>query len=312
MTARLISHEARHLEGDSACASRRKFAQQSLATGALGRMLESAKSLLAVEDKHLDADPWLLNVQNGTIDLRTGQREKHDSRDLLTKIAPAHADRKAKCPHFKKFLKRITNDDARLRAFIQKAVGYTLTGLISEQVFFFVYGRSGNNGKSTLVNSIREMLGDYGLHTNTQTFLVKQYDNNIPVDLARLRGARMVTAIEANPNRQLDAARVKEITGGEPVEARFMRQNLFQYNPEYKLWFVANDPPRVRGTDDALQTNSNLALGPLSGLLWLHRIAAVYKDLDEPLRDFIKRKGGINKCATRYTRRLGRGARTGD
>ena len=96
------------------------------------------------------------------------------------------------------------------------------------------------------------MLGDYGLHTHTDTFLVKQYDNNIPADLARLAGARMVTAIEANPNRQLDAAKVKAITGGEPVEARFMRQNFFQYDPEFKLWLVANDPPRVRGTDDAL------------------------------------------------------------
>jgi putative DNA primase/helicase len=138
------------------------------------------------------------------------------------------------------------------KGIIQKAVGYTLTGLISEQVFFFVYGRSGNNGKSTLVNLIREMLDDYGVHTGTDTFLVKQYDNNIPVDLARLKGARIVTAIEANPNRQLDAAKVKGITGGEPINARFMRQNLFQYDPEFKLWLVANDPPRVRGTDDAL------------------------------------------------------------
>ena len=84
-TARLIANEARHLDGDTARASRRRFAQQSLATGALGRMLESAKSLLAVEDKRLDADPWLLNVRNGTIDLRTGLRERHDPRDLLTK-----------------------------------------------------------------------------------------------------------------------------------------------------------------------------------------------------------------------------------
>jgi putative DNA primase/helicase len=251
-TARLIVREVRHLDGDSACASRRKFAQQSLATGALGRMLESAKSLLAVEDKNLDADPWLLNVENGTIDLRTGLRENHDPRDLLSKIAPVRGDRKAKCPNFKKFLKRITGNDARLCVFIQKAVGYTLTGSISEQVFFFVYGRSGNNGKSTLVNLIREMMGDYGLHTHTDTFLVKQYDNNIPADLARLKGARMVTAIEANPNRQLDAAKVKGITGGEPIEARFMRQNFFQYDPEFKLWLVANDPPRVRGTDEAL------------------------------------------------------------
>jgi putative DNA primase/helicase len=111
--------------------------------------------------------------------------------------------------------------------FVQKAVGYSLTGDISEQVFFFVYGRSGNNGKSTFVNLIREMLGDYGLHTQTETLLVKQYDNAIPADLARLAGARIVTAIEANPNRHLEEAKIKGMTGGEPIAARFMRQNLF-------------------------------------------------------------------------------------
>jgi putative DNA primase/helicase len=142
-------------------------------------------------------------------------------------MAPVRADRRAKCPLFKKFLRRITGDDADFRAFIQKAVGYSLTGITTEQVLFFVYGKSGNNGKSTLVNLIRDMLGDYGLHTPTETLLVKQYDNAIPADLARLDGARMVTAIEANFNRHLDEARIKSMTGGEPITARFMRQNLF-------------------------------------------------------------------------------------
>ena len=214
-------------------------------------MLELAKSLLAVEDARLDADPWLLNVENGTIDLRTGRREKHDPRDLLTKMAPVRADRSAKCPLFKKFLKRITGDDADFQAFIQKAVGYSLTGITTEQVLFFVHGKSGNNGKSTFVNLIRDMLGDYGLHTPTETLLVKQYDNAIPADLARLDGARMVTAIEANFNRHLDEAKIKSMTGGEPITARFMRQNFFQFVPVFKLWLVANDRPRVRGTDEA-------------------------------------------------------------
>ena len=250
-TARLIAKKSRYLQEDTARAARRTFATQSLSTGALDRMLKSAKSLLAVEDARLDADPWLLNVENGTIDLRTGLREKHDPRDLLTKMAPVRADRRAKCPLFKKFLKRITGDDADFQAFIQKAVGYSLTGITTEQVLFFVYGKSGNNGKSTLVNLIRDMLGDYGLHTPTETLLVKQYDNAIPADLARLNGARMVTAIEANFNRHLDEAKIKSMTGGEPITARFMRQNYFQFVPVLKLWLVANDRPRVRGTDEA-------------------------------------------------------------
>jgi putative DNA primase/helicase len=250
-TARRIADEARHLDQDAARAVRSKFAAQSLGKGSLDRMLDLAKSLLAVGDDRLDADPWLFNVENGTIDLRMGRREKHDPRDLLTKIAPVRANRRARCPLFKKFLKRIPGDDTGLRAFIQKAVGYSLTGLTNEQVLFFVHGKSGNNGKSTLVNLIRDMLGDYGCHTPTETLLTKQYDNNIPVDLARLAGARMVTAVEANFNRHLDEAKIKAMTGGEPIVARFMRQNLFPFTPEFKLWLVANDRPRVRGTDDA-------------------------------------------------------------
>jgi putative DNA primase/helicase len=250
-TARLIASEAAHLPSDAARAARSRFGQQSLAKGALDRMLDLAKSLLAVEDAKLDADPWLLNVENGTINLRTGRHEKHDPRDLLTMMAPVRANRKAKCPNFKRFLRRVTGDDVGLRQFLQKAVGYSLTGITTEQVLFFVYGKSGNNGKSTAVNLFRDMLGDYGCHTPTETLLVKQYDNNIPADLARLGGVRMVTAIEANVNRHLDEAKIKAMTGGEPITARFMRQNFFSFNPEFKLWLVANDRPRVRGTDDA-------------------------------------------------------------
>jgi putative DNA primase/helicase len=243
-TARRIADEAQHLdENDAARAARSKFAAQSLGKGALDRMLDLAKSLLAVEDDRLDAEAWLLNVENGTIDLRTGRREKHDPRDLLTKITPVRADRSAKCPLFEKFLARITGDDAGLRTFIQKAVGYSLTGSTTDQAFFFVHGKSGNNGKSTLVNLIRDMLGDYGCHTPTETLLTKQYDNNIPVDLARLAGARMVTAVEANFNRHLDEAKIKAMTGGEPIVARFMRQNLFEFRTEFKCgWSPMTDP----------------------------------------------------------------------
>jgi len=222
-TARRIADESEHLDDNGARAARTKFSAHSLGKGALDRMLDLAKSLVGVEDNRLDADPWLLNVENGTIDLRTGRREKHDARDLLTKLAPVRANRRAKCPLFKRFLRRITGGDAGLRTFIQKTVGYSLTGSTTEQAFFFVHGKSGNNGKSTLVNLIRDMLGDYGCHTPTETLLTKQYDNNIPVDLARLAGARMVTAVEANFNRHLDEAKIKAMTGGEPIVARFMR-----------------------------------------------------------------------------------------
>jgi putative DNA primase/helicase len=214
-------------------------------------MIDLAKSLVMVDDNKLDADPWLLNTTNGTIDLRTGDCEDHDPRDLLTKLAPVAANRAAKFPQFRKFLKHITGGDRALMKYVKICAGYSLTGSTQEQVFFFCYGKSGSNGESTLVNLLRDMLGDYSRHTPTNTLLTNKYDNNIPSDLARLAGVRMVTAIEANFDRQLDEAKLKSMTGGEPITARFMRQDYFEFNPAFKLWLVANDMPRVRGTDTA-------------------------------------------------------------
>ena len=106
----------------------------------------------------------------------------------MTKIAPVTAKPKVECPIFMKFVRRITRGDVEVMNYLQKCVGYTLTGVTSEQVLFFLYGKSGSNGKSTLVNTLRAMLGDYGVHTPTETLVVKQYDNAIPADLARLAG----------------------------------------------------------------------------------------------------------------------------
>ena len=192
-----------------------------------------------------------MNTETGTFDLRTGRLEKHDARDLLTKVVPVAANPKAECPLFMKFINRITGGNMEVINYIQKCVGYTLTGVTSEQVLFFLYGKSGSNGKSTLVNALRAMLGDYGIHTPTETLVVKQYDNAIPADLARLADARMVTAIEANFNRQLNEARIKGMTGGDPITARLLYNNYSEFTPEFKLWLTANDRPRVRETDDA-------------------------------------------------------------
>jgi putative DNA primase/helicase len=231
---------------------RARFAETSKSKGGIDRMLDLAKGLLVVRDSALDADPWLLNTETCTIDLRTGTYHPHDARDLITKIAPVKARANSKCPLFKGLLARITGGDQELAGYIQKAVGLSLTGITSEQVMFFVFGKAGNNGKSTLVNLIRDMLGDYGCHTPTETLLTKQYDNAIPADLARLAGARMVTAIESNVHRQLDEAKIKTMTGGEPITARHLYQNFFEFTPQFKLWLVANDRPHVRSTDPAI------------------------------------------------------------
>jgi putative DNA primase/helicase len=134
--------------------------------------------------------------------------------------------------------------------YLFRAFGYCLTGCTTEQVFFFVIG-PGRTGKSVLGNVLRELLGEYGLQANMDSFLAKQYDNGIPTDIARLRGARVVVAAEANFDRQIDEAKLKTMTGGDPLVARFMRQDHFEFMPEFKLILIANDFPRVRASSDA-------------------------------------------------------------
>ena len=241
-------------------------------------MLDLAKGLVTVADSQLDADPWLFNVQNGTIDLRTGYIEPHDPGGFCDfRFRRSMPTAVPKCPLFKKFLMRITNGDKGLMRYIRKSVGYSLTGETKEQVFFFCYGQSGSNGKSTLVNLVRDMMGDYGRVSPTETLMTKQYDNTISNDQARLAGVRMVTAIEANFNRQLDEVKIKAMTGGEKITARFMRQEFFEFQPEFKLWLVANDRPRVRGTDTALWRRIRVVPFDM-------QIPESEKDLDLPMK----------------------------
>lgn len=250
-TARSISDETAYLEGGESRVDRARWSKQSLSKSAIDRMLDMAAPMMFVPIERFDADPMLLNVENGTIDLRTGELRSHDSTDMITRLAKVSHDPNAEMPEFKRFMRRVLNGDKDLYQFVRRAVGYNLTGGTKEQVFFYLKGRQ-KNGKSTFVNLIREMLGDYSCHTPTETLLVKQYDNAIPNDLARLQGVRMVTAIESAAGKQFDEARVKAMTGGDPITARFLRSEYFQFIPEFKLWFVANDDPRVRSTDDAL------------------------------------------------------------
>lgn len=247
--ARLIAEEAPFLGSDDQRARRQKFAQQSLGKGPLDRMLDLAKPLVAVEQAQLDAAPMLLPVWNGTVDLRTGTLEAHDPRDLITKVVPVAFDATAKCPRWKAFIRQATGGDRDLGRYLQRAVGYTLTGNTGEQKFFLIKG-PGGTGKGVFVNTIRDLLAGFGQNTPFDTFLVKAYAS-IPADLAALRGARMVVASESNFGQQIDEAKIKAFTGGDPITARFLHGNFFTFRPVGKLWLVTNDFPRVRSTSDA-------------------------------------------------------------
>jgi putative DNA primase/helicase len=202
---------------------------------------------LNVKTDNLDNDPWLLTVRNGTIDLRTGEIREQRPEDLITKIANVDYDRNADCPEWKKFVMEIMNYNTDLIRFIQVAAGWAITGDTSEQTMFILFG-SGANGKSTFLNTIMNLLGDYAIATPTETFMKKNGDQ-ITNDIARLRGTRFVTTTEAEQGKRLSEPLIKQITGNDRMTARFLYGEYFNFVPTFKIWMATNHKPVIKGTD---------------------------------------------------------------
>ncbi len=232
----------------------------------MARAVASAKTVAAVErlaraDPRLaatvdqwDADRWILNTSDGVIDLRTGQRRAHNPADHMTKITAVGPA--GECPRFRKFLKEITGGDADLQAYILRVFGYALTGDTTEQAIFFAYGK-GANGKSVLLSTVSGILGDYHEAAPMETFVESKTDRH-PAELAKLQGARLVTATETEEGRRWSEAKIKQLTGGEKIPARFMGQNFFDFLPQFKLAFSGNHKPSLRSVDEAIRRRMNL------------------------------------------------------
>lgn len=257
-TIRAIYKEASDAPDDGKRIKIGEWAKTSESLPRRNAMIEIAgKDGPKVKVSDFDKDPWLFNVRNGTIDLRTGQFREHRREDMITKIAPVTYDPKAQCPQFLRFLATILNahedieSAQELGAFLQCYLGYTLTGSTREQCFAVLHG-AGSNGKSTLLNAVRFLMGDYSKQATPDTLMQKKFGDGISNDVARLRGARMVTAIETNEGRRLDEAKIKEMTGGDPVTARFMRQEFFEFIPEFKIFLATNHKPEIQGIDDGI------------------------------------------------------------
>ncbi len=227
------------------------WARQSNNFHKLKAMCDVAKPHIAVTSDNLDARPYLLNCTNGVIDLQSGQLLPFDKHHWLTKQINVSFNAEAKCPVFEGFLRDTFDGEPELIDFVQRAVGYSLSGDTSEQCFFIAHG-TGANGKSTLLKVLQELLGDYACNTPMETLMVKRQGGGIPNDIARLRGARLVTASEGEANQHLAAALVKQITGGDTMTARFLRKEYFEFKPECKLWLVTNHKPKLRGDDPAI------------------------------------------------------------
>ncbi|PHG70364.1 phage/plasmid primase, P4 family [Bacillus toyonensis] len=212
--------------------------------------------LVPAQREDFDKHEYFLNVENGVIDLKTGELSLHDRDFMLTKLVNIEFRKGEDCPNWKAFLESIFKDaegntDYELIRFLQKAIGYSLTSDISEQVMFFLYG-GGRNGKSTFINTIKNVLGDYAKQTNSDTFIKKKHDSGPNNDIARLAGARFVSAVESEEGQQLSEALVKQITGGEPISARFLRQEFFEFTPAFKVFFTTNHKPIIKGMDEGI------------------------------------------------------------
>lgn len=221
--------------------------------GGVERLARADRRHAATTDEW-DADPWLLNTPGGVVDLKTGRMRPHERADRMTKITTATPI--GDCPTWRQFIDEVTGGDKELQSYLQRMVGYALTGSTQEHALFFLYG-TGANGKSVFVNTLATILGDYAASAPMDTFMEARGDRH-PTDMAGLRGARFVSSIETEQGRRWNESKVKAITGGDKVSARFMRQDFFEYTPQFKLVIAGNHKPAIRNVDEAMKRRLHL------------------------------------------------------
>lgn len=259
-TVRSIYGEA----GEMAQADERKavvsWAQRSEKASQIQAMLALARSEpgIPILPEHLDVNNWLLNVRNGTIDLRTGELRPHCREDLITKLAPVVYDPAATCPRWMKFLNEVFEPHPDLIPFMQRAAGYALTGDTREECLFLLHG-GGRNGKGTFVRTLMAMMGDYAGAADFSTFIASRYDDSRPRDdIANMRGKRLISAQESKRGAPFAESVVKCITGGDIVRARLLNQNSFEFLPSHKIFLATNDRPVIEGTDQGIWSRIRL------------------------------------------------------
>ncbi|MBZ5727448.1 MAG: bifunctional DNA primase/polymerase [Acidobacteriia bacterium] len=219
-------------------------------------MIALARPDVAVTPDQLDCDAWLLNVKNGTIDLRTGELRENSREDLLTKLAEVECDPEARCPRWKKFLSEVFEPHPDLIPFLQRAIGYTITADVREECFFLLAG-SGRNGKGTFLKTVQALTGDYAGTADFSTFTARR-DAGMRDDVANMRGRRLVTAQESHEGAAMAEGLIKWLTGGDRIRARRLYENSSEFDPTFKLWLATNHKPKVSGTDPAIWSRIKL------------------------------------------------------
>lgn len=228
-------------------------AKASLSARGIASTLELAANVKALERAadELDPDPMLFNCANGVIDLRTGDLRKHDPKYLMTRVSPVNYNPDASHPILRAYLADVTQGKGDFGPYLRRCLGYTLTGLMHERVFFLVLGPT-TTGKSTFEEAVVAMLGSYAVVTSMDTFLRRSNVGAVRNDLADFPGARLVTGVEVDKNKHLDETLVKQIVGGDAISTQRLFKEYFSFHPQCKLWFAANAAPRMSDTDDAL------------------------------------------------------------
>jgi putative DNA primase/helicase len=230
---------------------------RSMSATAIHNAIGLASSFTKIRKTPNDIDPlhtqWKLNCNNGTIDLQTGILCEHNKNDMITKIVPINYDPLAKCPFWDSTFELIFDGNRRLIDFMQRAIGYSITGSSDERCFFICWGEAGANGKSTVMETVQNILGvGYAQMSDMVVITSSTVDNRVSSSLAKLQGARFVSMNEAEEHQKLSEALIKQLTGGDTVQACFKYKNPFEYKPVFKLWIRTNEKPIIRSQNNAI------------------------------------------------------------
>lgn len=233
---------------------KRRHRVRSAAVVAAVERFARADRTHAAKASAFDADPLALNTPGGVVNLRDGKMLPHEATRHMTKLAGATPS--GECPAWRAFLRRATDGDEGLERYLARVAGYALTGVTTEHALFFIYG-TGANGKSVFLNTLAAVMGEYATTAPADTFLEMRGERH-PTELAALRGARLVTALEVERGRRWAEARIKALTGGDRIAARYMRQDFFEFTPVFKLIMAGNHKPGLRDVDEAIRRRLHL------------------------------------------------------
>jgi P4 family phage/plasmid primase-like protien len=251
-TVRRLGHEAAEAATDQQRKATLQWALKSEERKVIAAMIELAWSepSVAIMPEELDRDPWLLNTPSGTVDLKTGKLRPHRQEDLISKITRVPFDSKADYSRWRKTVSEIFAGDEEMVAYVKRALGYSLTGVIHEHALFLCYG-TGRNGKNTVLDTVQTILGDYATITNPRTFLAIGKNDHLAM-IADLMGRRFVPTDEVEEGEELAESMVKRLTGNKILKARFMHRNPFEFPALFKVWMLANSKPEIHGQDEGI------------------------------------------------------------